>query len=127
MAQIQYLTVEEIIFLHERLIGEFGGSTGIRDMGLLDSALHRPQSGYYNSIFDQAAALLQSLALNHAFVDGNKRVAIAAPLVFLRMNGVAVYCNADDGEDFLVEKVIREKISVTDIAAWLKIHDAKPR
>lgn len=119
MAEIYYVTVEEILFLHDRLIAEFGGSSGIRDMGLLDSALHRPQSGYYATLLEQAAALMQSLALNHAFVDGNKRVAIAGPLTFLRMNGIRISCTADEGEKFLITRVIQDKISIPEISDWL--------
>ncbi len=122
MPDIQYITIEEALFLHERLIAEFGGSPGLRDPGLLDSALHRPRSGYYATLFDQAAALLQSLALNHAFIDGNKRMAIAVPFVFLRMNGVRIHCKADEGEKFLIRSVIEGKTPVTDIANWLRNH-----
>ncbi|MBS0618275.1 MAG: type II toxin-antitoxin system death-on-curing family toxin [Spirochaetes bacterium] len=122
MLPIQYVTVEEVIYLHERLIAEFGGATGVRDMGLLDSALHRPQSGYYETLLDQAAALLQSLALNHAFGDGNKRIALSAPFIFLRMNGVTVRCTAAEGENFLIRQVIAAKISIPIIADWLRAH-----
>ena len=72
---VHFLSVEEAIAIHERLIQRFGGSPGIRDRGLLESALFRPQTGYYGDIAEMAAALFESLLLNHAFVDGNKRVA----------------------------------------------------
>ncbi len=80
---------------------------GVRDLGLLESALARPRSGYYASISEQAAALLQSLAGNHAFVDGNKRGAFAATAVFLRMNGYKLVVDADEAERFLIEDVIK--------------------
>ena len=82
-----YPTLDEVIKLHEQVIAIDGGSLGLRDPGLLASALGRPQTGYYNSLSEQAAALLQSLVSNHGFVDGNKRIAIVTTLIFLEMNG----------------------------------------
>ena len=84
---IQFLSVDEAIAIHERLIERFGGAPGIRDKGLLESALFRPQTGYYDDIAELAAALFESLILNRAFVDGNKRVAFFVTDVFLRLNG----------------------------------------
>lgn len=84
---IRHLTLEEVLVLHERLIEAFGGPLGVRDLGLLDSALYRPQSGYYEDLTSMAAALFESLLMNHPFVDGNKRVAFFATDVFLRLNG----------------------------------------
>jgi death-on-curing protein len=115
-----YLTLEEALDLHRQLIDRFGGPEGIRDLGLLESALARPRSGYYKSLSEQASALLQSLAGNHAFVDGNKRMAFAAAAVFLRMNGYALEVDADDAERFLIEVVIKGRAEVSDIAAWLE-------
>ena len=89
-------------------------------MGLLESALIRPQSGYYETLSMQAAALLQSLCQNHCFVDGNKRVAFAATAIFLRMNGYRLRVQADEGETFLIDHVIQRKIAVEDIATWLE-------
>jgi death-on-curing protein len=66
----------------------YGGATGVRDPGALEAALFRPQTGYYDDILAEAAALLESLAINHPFVDGNKRMAFAAADVFLRINGL---------------------------------------
>lgn len=98
----------------------FGGQGGVRDMGLLESALARPRSGYYESLSEQAAAMLQSLALNHCFVDGNKRVAFALTAIFLRMNGWRLTVSADEGEDFLIACVIQGKVELRQIAAWLE-------
>jgi len=117
-----YPTLEETLTLHDRLIERFGGKNGVRDLGLLQSALARPQSGYYESLSLQAGALLQSLALNHAFVDGNKRVAFALTAIFLRMNRQRLAVDPDNGESFLIEKVIQEKISLEIIAGWLEKH-----
>lgn len=117
-----YPTLLEIIELHKNLIERFGGTSGIRDLGLLESALMRPQTGYYTSLSLEAAALLQSLARNYAFVDGNKRVAFATTAIFLRMNGYRLKVDPDNGESFLIEKVIKAKVSVEEIAAWIEKH-----
>lgn len=82
-----YLTATEAVEIHRVMIDAHGGSHGIRDIGALESALFRPQSGYYEDITAEACALLESLAVNHPFVDGNKRVAFAAMEIFLLING----------------------------------------
>lgn len=89
--QRDYLTVVDALDLHRQLIDLFGGSHGVRDMGALESALFRPQSGYYDDIVQEACALLESLAINHPFVDGNKRIAFAVMDAFLRINGYRVH------------------------------------
>lgn len=73
--------------MHAVLVQRFGGAPGVRDPGALEAALFRPQTGYYEDIVAEAAALMESLAINHPFVDGNKRIAFAAVDVFLRING----------------------------------------
>ena len=115
-----YPTLEEALHLHQRLIERFGGTAGVRDLGLLASALARPSSGYYMSLSEQAAALLQSLALNHCFLDGNKRMAFALAGVFLRLNGVRLVVEPAEGERFLVQEVIVGKADLAAIAAWLE-------
>ena len=82
----KYLTIEEVLYIHKELINEFGGSQGVYDMNSLDSAVMRSQSGYYKDIFEEASALMESLALNHPFIDGNKRISFFATDVFLRLN-----------------------------------------
>ena len=82
-----YLTVADVLGMHTVLIQRYGGAPGVRDPGALESALFRPQTGSYEDIVAEAAALLESLAINHPFVDGNKRIAFAAADVFLRING----------------------------------------
>lgn len=120
-----YPTLEETLELHVRLIERFGGKPGVRDLGLLQSALGRPKSGYYNSLSLQAAALLQSLSLNHSFIDGNKRVAFALTAIFLRMNGQRLKVSADNGETFLIDKIIKNKVDLEVIAEWLE-HSSNP-
>lgn len=82
-----YLTVADLIGMHRVLIRRYGGAPGVRDPGALEAALFRPQTGYYEDIVAEAAALMESLAMSHPFVDGNKRIAFAAADVFLRING----------------------------------------
>ena len=82
-----YLTVADVLGMHTVLMQRYGGAGGVRDPGALEAALFRPQTGYYDDIIAEAAALLESLAINHPFVDGNKRIAFAAADVFLRING----------------------------------------
>lgn len=122
MSFVLYPTLTETLELHTRLIERFGGKGGVRDMGLLESALMRPQTGYYNSLSLQAAALLQSLTQNHAIVDGNKRVAFALTAIFLRMNGYRLKVDADNGESFLIDRVIKNKAEISEIADWLEKH-----
>ena len=115
-------TVQEVEFLHLKLLEKFGGLEGVRDRGLLESSLFRPRSGYYPTLLDQAAALMQSLARNHSFIDGNKRIAFAVTDVFLRMNGCHIKVSPLDAERFLVTEVIQEHASVEAIAKFLDSH-----
>ena len=85
--QRDYLTVADMLGMHTILMQKYGGAGGVRDPGALEAALFRPQTGYYSDIIAEAAALLESLAIIHPFVDGNKRIAFAATDVFLRING----------------------------------------
>ena len=82
-----YLTVADVLGMHSVLMQRYGGAPGVRDPGALEAALFRPQTGYYEDIVAEAAALMESLAISHPFVDGNKRIAFAASDVFLRVNG----------------------------------------
>jgi death-on-curing protein len=95
------LSVDEVLAMHERLTERFGGSGGVRDAGLLESALYRPRTGYYRDLAQMATALFESLIMNHPFVDGNKRVAFFATDVFLRLNGYKLVVDPDDANAFL--------------------------
>ena len=117
-----YLTTVQILFLHSRLIAETGGSAGVRDVALLESAAARPQATYggeelYPDIFAKAAALMQSLVNNHPFVDGNKRVGIAATALFLQRNGHRLVASNQEVEEFTLA-VARGERSFDDIATW---------
>jgi len=127
MKTTQFPTLEETLELHKVLVDQFGGQHGARDTGLLQSALSRPQTGYYESLSLQAAALLQSLSQNHAFIDGNKRVAFALTAVFLRLNGYRLVVTANEGETFLIESVIQGKADIEIISGWLEKHMQKAR
>jgi death-on-curing protein len=87
MRETIYLTIDDVLYIHDEQIRLYGGAAGVRDEGLILSALLRPQTGYYRDLIEEAAALWESLAINHGFVDGNKRVAFASPLIFLKANG----------------------------------------
>lgn len=91
----EYLTSLEVLALHDVLVEQYGGAQGIRDTGAVEAAVFRPQCGYYGGIVEEAAALLESLLINHPFVDGNKRVAFAACDVFLRINGYGLKADSD--------------------------------
>jgi len=120
MTAVQFLTLDEVVTLHERLLQEFGGSSGVRDLGLLESALYRPRSGYYENLLEMASALCESLLMNHAFVDGNKRVAFFATDVFLRMNGWKIQVTADDAYNFLVGGLERGGLNREALQIWLR-------
>jgi len=104
---VAFLTLEEVLEIHSTLLHEFGGPPGVRDLGLLESALFRPRTGYYADLIEMAAALFESLLMNHPFVDGNKRVAFFAVDVFLRINGFHIAVDADDGHRKII-KIIEE-------------------
>ncbi len=118
----QYLTIVELLAVHDRLLEDFGGATGVRDGGALESALFRPQTGYYRDVVHEAAALFESLVQNHPFIDGNKRVAFAAADVFLRMNGHLLDVEDADAYDFIVGSLERRELDVGRIDAWLRDH-----
>ncbi len=122
MRETFYPTLDEVLYLHDLLIKRFGGKAGVLDKGLLESALARPRSGHYRSISEQAAALMQSLAMNHPFVDGNKRVAFALTAVFLRINGLKLAVEASEGVRFIEMTLITERANLTAITDWLEAH-----
>ena len=117
-----YLTVADILAIHEDLIERFGGSHGIRDMGALDSALFRPQSGYYADLMEEAAALWESLAQNHPFIDGNKRVAFAGTYVFLAANGVTIDADPLEAYAFINGLYEAQTFTFDHLLDWLKAH-----
>ena len=97
----EYLTSIEVLALHEDQIARYGGTPGIRDLGLLEAALYRPQTGYYADLIEEAAAIWESLSQNHPFLDGNKRTAFASMYTFLAINNVRLTATSADTVAFL--------------------------
>jgi len=117
---VQFLSADEIEAIHQRLIEEFGGPPGVRDRGLLESALHRPQTGHYGDIVAMSAALFESLIINHPFIDGNKRVAFFATDVFLRLNGWRIVVEADVAHELLVGLLAQGECNFEHLLPWLR-------
>jgi death on curing protein len=115
-----YLTLVEVLAIHDRLLDEFGGAGGVRDGGALESALFRPQTGYYRDAVHEAAALFESLLMNHPFLDGNKRVAFAAADVFLRLNGFILEVADSEAYEFIVGSLERGDLDLARVDAWLR-------
>lgn len=116
---IIYLTPQQVLFIHARLIETTGGAHGLRDLGLLQSAVARPQTTFDGALWHKAAALLEPLAQNHPFVDGNKRTAITATAMFLRQNGYALQTTNEALEAFMM-MVVEKRPSLDTIMLWLK-------
>lgn len=124
--RIVYLSTIHVLAIHDQMIKRFGGSHGIRDIGLIESAIGRPMSTFdgadlYINIFDKAAALLQSLLKNHAFVDGNKRTALSCAGVFLKINSYSLINDHDNEVEFAI-KVDNSNLSIEEISNWLRLH-----
>jgi death-on-curing protein len=117
---VQFLTHDELLEIHARLIERFGGETGIRDPGLLDSALFRPQTGYYDDLVEMSAALFESLIMNHPFVDGNKRIAFFSTDVFLRLNGYKLQVAASDAHEFLIGLLETGECDYQNLLPWIR-------
>ena len=111
--------VEEVIAMQRLLIEEFGGALGIRDQASLESALSRPQIGYHDSIVQEAAALMESLAVNHPFIDGNKRVSFFVTDAFLRMNGQYIDCDNDEAYRFFITLFENNSFRFDNLLPWL--------
>jgi len=119
-----YITLDEALRIHEMLLEAFGGASGVRDMGLLESALLRPQTGYYADLIEEAAALWESLAMNHPFVDGNKRVAFAVLELFLQSNGLEIVPDDTTIERFIYGHLEAGTFRKDVLDAWLRANTA---
>ena len=115
-----YPEIGEAIAIHDVLIDEFGGAMGMRDEGALASALMRPQLGYYDSLIGEAAALMESLANNHPFVDGNKRTALAITDIFLRLNGHFIDCDSGEAYEFFMRLFEANSFRFAQLLPWLE-------
>jgi death on curing protein len=119
---MQFLSLDEASAIHQRLIDAFGGVAGLRDKGLLESALFRPQTGYYDDLAQMAAALFESLIINHPFVDGNKRMAFFSCDVFLRLNGWKLDVGADAGYEFIIRSLEQDQCDYSHLLPWIQGH-----
>jgi len=117
-----YLTVAEVYRMQHRLIELFGGLHGVRDKGAVEAAVFRPKTGYYNSNEEEAAALMESLANNHGFLDGNKRIAFTAADVFLRRNGFYIEVEGPRGHAFIDGSMDRREFRFGQILDWIRQH-----
>ena len=115
-----YLTVAEVLAMHADQIQRYGGSHGIRDQGMLEAALFRPQTGYYRDAAEMAAALFESLIMNHPFVDGNKRVAFFATDIFLRLNGWKLAVEPQPAHAFLIGLLERRECDFAHLLPWIR-------
>ena len=124
-----FLEIEDVLELHADLIARFGGTDGVRDMGLLESALGMPRAGFggeflHTDVFEMAAAYLFHLAKNHPFLDGNKRIGASAAMVFLDINGWELDASNDDYAD-LVLSVAADGLPKSAVAEFLRAHSAQ--
>jgi death-on-curing protein len=117
-----YLTVAEVLTMHADQIERYGGSHGVRDPGLLEAALYRPQTGYYADLIEEAAALWESLAQNHAFIDGNKRAAFAATYTFLVINGARLTADPEETYAFIAALYEANQFRFDKLVPWLRNH-----
>jgi death-on-curing protein len=115
-----FLTIEDVLVIHADQIARFGGGEGVRDPGLLEAALFRPQTGYYASVIDEAAALWESLSQNHPFVDGNKRTAFAGAYTFLAINGLEVSATDSAAQVFVLGLYESGELNFEVLRQWLE-------
>lgn len=115
-----YLTVVELLAIHADQIERYGGADGIRDRGLLEAALYRPQTGYYADLIEEAAALWESLAQNHPFIDGNKRTAFAVTYTFLAINGGRITAQVLPTHTFIIGLHEAGTFDFKHLTVWLR-------
>lgn len=115
-----YVTTVEALAIHADQIERYGGLAGVRDQGLLEGALFRPQNGYYPNLIEEAAALWESLSQNHPFVDGNKRTAFAITYTFLAINGARITASASESEAFLLNLYEIGAFDFERLSQWLR-------
>ncbi len=120
-----YLTTVDVLEIHSDQIAAFGGKPGIRDPGLIEAAVLRPQTGYYSDLIEEAAALWESLTMNHGFVDGNKRVGMACTDVFLDINGLHISADDEVLIDLIYSLLESGSFTKDNLDAWLR-QNTKP-
>lgn len=112
--------MEDCLVLHAQQIERFGGTDGVRDAGLIEAALQRPQSGYYRDIIEEAASMWESLTMNHGFVDGNKRIGLACMYVFLGLNGININAKPEALKTFIFHHLEASSFTKDNLDAWLR-------
>ena len=120
--RVTFLSRDEVLAIHSTLLERFGGPAGVRDYGLLESALFRPRTGHYADLAEMAAAQFESLIMNHPFVDGNKRVAFFATDVFLRLNGYKIKVDANKAHRFLIGLLENDRCDFDQLLPWIRKH-----
>ena len=123
---MKYLYPKQVLYLYQQIIQQTGGTMGLRDEGVLESAVYRPQASFgsqdlYPDLFSKAAALGHSIISNHPFIDGNKRVGFEAMRLMLRLNGYDLHASVETKCDFIIE-IAKGKLTEQAIADWLKQH-----
>jgi len=119
---IRFLTLDEALAIHEGVVARFGGTAGVRDLGLLDSAMYRPRSGYYEDVADMATALFESLLMTHPSVDGNERVAFFGADLFLRMNGWRIEVDGAETDAAIRGLLDRREADFDRLGRWIRAH-----
>src|SRR5690606_5619131 len=117
---MRYITLQEALHIHDVLLKAYGGASGIRDRGLVEAALLRPQTGYYKDLIEEAAALWESLAMIHGFVDGNKRVSFACMEIFLDLNRLELTAGEDETIRFIYDRLESGTFTKDNLDAWLR-------
>lgn len=117
---VHHLSLDEVLAIHQASLERFRGAPGVRDLGLLESALFRPQTGYYRDLAEMAAALFESLIMNHPFIDGNKRVAFFATDIFLRLNGWKLRVEPKAAHAFLIGLLERRQCDFAHLLPWIR-------
>lgn len=117
---MEYLRLDDALYIHAEQLRLFGGAAGVRDLGLIESALLRPQTGYYADLVEQAAALWESLAMNHGFIDGNKRVAFACLDIFLGINGARLDAEPEEVIAFIYNHLEAGTFRKPVLEEWLR-------
>ena len=123
---MEMIALEEIIIFHEKIIEKTGGSQGIRDIGLIESAINRPFQTYdgielYPEIESKISAITYSLINNHGFVDGNKRIGVSVMLLLLRLNDIKIEYKQEELVDLGI-KIAENKYKEEDIKKWIESH-----
>lgn len=126
---MKIVSLRQVLLLHEYMVRKYGGSSGVRDLGMLKSAVYRPFATFagqdlYVDIYLKSAAFIQSIVKNHPFLDANKRTAFSATYVFLKRNGILISASQKTVVKFMVQ-VANKNLSVDEISSWIKRNSKK--